>query len=112
MKSQIKVAWAFALSALLISACNRTPETPKVETSTTSSPASSGQSVALPQSTVPPSDAAIPPAPGATAHGSGDANSTTQANPAQLQKNQEQASMPMSGQVNNHSVPETGGQQK
>lgn len=113
MKSKVVVAFACALSMVLTAACNRTPETPKVESTAggTSTP-TGDRSVALPQSSVPPSDASIPPPASASTQGSGDANSATQANPAELQKSQEQANMPMSGQVNNHSVPETGGPPK
>lgn len=113
MKSQVALTLAVALSSILTLACDRTPETPKVDTSTTGSAPASGDSVALPQSAMPRSDAAIPPPAGASGQqSSGDADSATQANPTQLQKSQEQAAMPMSGQANNHSVPEAGGQQK
>lgn len=109
MKSNGTVVLAILLSAVMTAACNKTPETPKIEAPAAVVPATSDKSVAAPPSATPPSDASIPAATAST-QGSGNANSATQANPAELQKSQEQAAMPMSGQVNNHSVPETGGQ--
>lgn len=105
-----------AAALVLLAACNKAPE-PKTSTadptpgSTPAVSAPPGGSVALPASRVPPSDAAIPPSAPSGA-GSGDANSPTQANPSALQKPQEQSGMPNSGQVNNHSVPETTGTAK
>lgn len=113
MKSKVAVVFAFALATLWTTACDRNPETPKIDSPAADAAPAGDRSVALPQNSVPPSDASIPPPVGAAGtQGSGDANSPTQANPAELQKSQEQAQMPMSGQVNNHSVPETGGQPK
>lgn len=111
------------LALALLSACQKTPEPktsgadPTSGSSPATSPAPPGGSVALPAEKTPPSDAAIPPIPPVppTAEnkgGSGDANSPTQANPSALQKQQEQGTMPHSGQVNNHSVPETTGTAK
>lgn len=103
-----------ATAIALLAGCNKAPE-PKTSTADPtggSSPANSsappGGSVAAPENKPPPSSAVPPPAAASNAS-SGDANSPTQANPAELQKSQEQASMPQSGQVNNHSVPETTG---
>lgn len=106
----------------LIAGCQKTPE-PKtsdaggVPSITPSSSSSASQSVALPPNQMPPSDAAIAPqaaaTPGAAAPGtSGSANTPTQANPAPLTKEQEKTTLPHSGQVNNHSVPETTGEKK
>ena len=108
------------LALVMLSACQKAPEPktsgadPTSGSSPATSPASPGGSVALPAEKTPPSDAAIPPAPpvpptAQTKGESGDANSPTQANPSALQKQQEQGAMPQSGQVNNHSVPETTG---
>ncbi|KRB94048.1 hypothetical protein ASE07_00430 [Noviherbaspirillum sp. Root189] len=110
----------------LIAGCQKTPE-PKTSaitgpstaanTSTNASANTSantgaaenpGKSVALPPNQMPASDAAIPPKV-ANAPNSGDANTPTQANPAALSKGQEQNSLPHSGQVNNHSTPDTTG---
>ena len=105
------------LALAMLSACQKAPEPktsgadPTSGSSPAVSPAPPGGSVALPAEKAPPSDAALPPV-SATAESkgaSGDANSPTQANPAPLAKQQEQGSMPQSGQVNNHSVPETTG---
>jgi len=105
------------LAFALLSACNKAPEpkTTSADPTPGSSPAATstppGGSVALPAEQTPRSDAAVPPV-SATADGkgnSGDANTPTQANPAALQKQQEQSTMPHSGQVNNHSVPDTTG---
>jgi hypothetical protein len=105
------------LALALLSACNKAPEpkttsgdpTPGSSPAATSAPP--GGSVALPADQAPRSDAAVPPvsASAESRGNSGDANSPTQANPAALQKQQEQGTMPHSGQVNNHSVPDTTG---
>ncbi|OWW21346.1 hypothetical protein [Noviherbaspirillum denitrificans] len=105
------------LALALLSACQKTPEPktsaadPTPGSSPAVSPAPPGGSVALPADKMPPSDAAVPPvtASADTKGNSGDANTPTQANPSALQKQQEQGTMPHSGQVNNHSVPETTG---
>lgn len=105
------------LALAMLSACQKVPEPktsgadPTSGSSPASSPAPPGGSVALPAENKPPSDAAIPPVPPTAENkgNSGDANSPTQANPAALQKQQEQSAMPQSGQVNNHSVPDTTG---
>lgn len=113
MKSTLPVMLA-GLALAVLSGCQKAPE-PKIsgaDPTSGSSPASSptppGGSVALPAEKLPPSAAAQPPASQSTGN-SGDANGPTQANPSSLQKEQEQAAMPQSGQVNNHSVPETVG---
>ncbi|WP_420473573.1 hypothetical protein [Noviherbaspirillum sp. ST9] len=105
------------LALSMLSACQKAPEPktsgadPTSGSSPAVSPAPPGGSVALPADKMPPSDAAVPPV-SASAEGkgtSGSANTPTQANPAPLEKQQEQKTMPHSGQVNNHSVPETTG---
>jgi hypothetical protein len=109
----------------LIAGCQKTPE-PKTSANTgmstgtnastntsanTGAAENTGKSVALPSGQTPPSDAAMPPKV-ANAPNSGDANTPTQANPAALSKGQEQNSLPHSGQVNNHSTPDTTGEKK
>lgn len=117
MKVNIPVTLA-GLAFIVLAGCQKAPE-PKVSSSDPtpgSSPATSptppGGSVALPAENTPPSVATLPPATGQGTGNSGDANSPTQANPITLQKQQEQEAMPQSGQVNNHSVPETVGTSK
>jgi hypothetical protein len=68
--------------------------------------------VAAPPSAVPPSDAAIKPDVSGSTGNSGNAQSPTQANPGALTKQEEKTAMPQSGQVNNHSVPDTTGEKK
>jgi len=66
------------------------------------------QSVALPPSKVPSSDASIKPAAPEAAGSSGQSSGQqTQATPKQLEKEQQSASMPMPGQVNNYSTTES-----
>lgn len=95
------------LIAGLLAGCQKTPE-PKTAASAPAA-ASGEKSVALPPNQMPLSDSAIAPkSPGGSS--SGDAGGPTQATPAQLNKAQEQSAMPQSGQVNNHSVPQTTGE--
>lgn len=116
MRANTTVLLAGVVFAML-SACQKAPEPktsaadPTSGSSPANSPAPPGGSVALPTESKPPSDAAIPPVPPTAENkgNSGEANSPTQANPAALQKQQEQSTMPHSGQVNNHSVPDTTG---
>jgi hypothetical protein len=116
MKVNMPVILA-GLAFALLAGCQKAPEpkTSGADPTSGSSPAASsappGGSVALPAEKTPPSDATLPPA-AQNKGNSGDANSPTQANPAALQKQQEQGTMPHSGQVNNHSVPETVGTTK
>jgi len=101
------------IAVAVLAGCNKAPE-PKTATGADPTPGSTpavssgppGGSVALPENKMPQPDSSIPSASAAKAN-SGDANTPNQANPAALQKSQEQASLPHSGQVNNHSVPET-----
>ncbi len=91
----------FAFLATLLVGCKKaeTPPTPALgETS---------GSVAAPENTVPPPDAQIPVAGSGAATGSGDFNGPTQANPAELTKEEESTEMPLPGQANAHSVPDT-----
>ncbi|QDZ29286.1 hypothetical protein [Noviherbaspirillum sp. UKPF54] len=105
------------LAFALLAGCERAPgpKTSGVDpisgSSPKDSPAPPGGSVALPPDKIPPSDASLSAAADSKGQ-SGDANSPTQANPSALQKSQEQGAMPQSGQVNNHSVPETTGTTK
>ena len=96
-------AW-IGILAVLAAGCNKVPE-PK----TAAGPGDSIQSntsVALPANRMPPSDATI--APNAPSSGSsGDSGTPSQQRPSDLSKHEEQSSLPESGQVNNHSVPET-----
>lgn len=96
---------AFVASALL--GCQKT-ETPPTPTATVNPPS---ESVAAPQSTLPPSDASIKPDAPATG-ASGDGNSPNQASQRELSNAQESTAMPLPGQVNNHSTPPTAGGQK
>lgn len=100
------------LALALLAACQKTPE-PKTGSGDVTPGSSPAVSAAPPGGSVaaPGSGTGAPgttPQAGSTAN-SGDANTPTQANPASLAKQQEQASMPHSGQVNNHSVPDTTG---
>jgi hypothetical protein len=107
MKTRNAAMLLCAMPFVLLAACQKQPE-PK--TAAPAAPPSA--SVAAPPSQTPPSDASIPPAtpPGKTS--SGDAATPTQANPSTLTKEQEQASMPHTGQTNTHSSPETVGEKK
>jgi hypothetical protein len=97
-----------ALALLLaVTGCNKTP-TPAPKTS--AAPAeSSSASVALPPNQVPASDATIPPSASSGSSGvsSSNAGGPSQQRPVELGKTQNEANMPLSGQVNNHSVPDT-----
>jgi hypothetical protein len=120
MNKPSSVLLACAAFALL-AGCQKTPE-PKTSdagsapSSATTSSSGASQSVALPPNQMPPSDATIPAqaaaGTGSGAGTSGNANTPTQANPAALSKEQEKSTLPHSGQVNNHSVPETTGEKK
>lgn len=102
------IALISVLAAVLAAGCNKVPE-PK----TAAAPGSSIQSntsVALPSSRLPPSDATIAPNPEsniASSGSSGDSGTPSQQRPSDLSKHEEQSALPESGQVNNHSVPET-----
>lgn len=110
-----RMSIVLSAAVLFMAGCQKAsePPTPVTSSAAGSTPStSSSTSVAAPSSALPPSDAAIKPAaPGSTGN-SGDAQSPTQANPAALTKQEEKTAMPQSGQVNNHSVPETTGEKK
>ncbi|MEC4718955.1 hypothetical protein RY831_07340 [Noviherbaspirillum sp. CPCC 100848] len=116
MNKPSSVLLACAAFALL-AGCQKTPE-PKTSDVTSGAPSitpsssSASQSVALPANQMPPSDAAIAPQAAAAPGTSGSANTPTQANPVTLTEQQEKTTLPHSGQVNNHSVPETTGEKK
>jgi hypothetical protein len=96
--------------AMLATGCQKTPE-PKTASKTDAPVApvveSSGGSVALPKDKMPQSDAAMAPKTPLPTVSSGDSGTPSQVRTEQLSKQQEQSSLPMSGQVNNHSVPNT-----
>jgi hypothetical protein len=77
---------------------------------------SKGTSVAVPPAELPKQDAAMAPQSPTVAATIPDSASPSQANPKTLDKEQESTAMPMPGQVNNHSTPESiakpGGQPK
>jgi hypothetical protein len=103
---------SIAMSLALIG-CQKQSDAPKPVTSDSGAASTSAsQSVAAPPSALPPSDAAIKPATGQGGADNGNANYHTQATPKELDKKQESASMPLSGQVNNHSTPATTGENK
>jgi hypothetical protein len=99
------------LGTLFLAGCEKASDPPQPMTSTSGTVTSPAESVAAPPTALPPSDAAIKPST-PDAPSSGNAGTPTQANPGTLSKAQEQATMPHSGQVNNHSVPNTTGQSK
>ncbi len=103
MKPNRSMSVACVVLLVLLAGCQKKPE-PKVE-------APSGPSVALPPNQMPPSDASMAPG---TASGasSGNAATPTQASPSALTKEQEQTSMPQTGQANTHSTPDTTGEKK
>jgi hypothetical protein len=101
------------LMALVLTGCNRS-DTPKPTTAATavSQPdaatvESKGSSVALPPSALPQQDAAMAPQSPSPAATIPDSASPSQANPQTLDKQQESTAMPMPGQGNNHSTPES-----
>lgn len=101
------------LMAVTLAACDRN-DTPKPTTAATavSQPGaatveSKGSSVALPPSALPQQDAAMAPQAPSAAATVPDSASPSQANPQTLSKREESTAMPMPGQVNNHSTPES-----
>ncbi|HJU71259.1 MAG TPA: hypothetical protein VJ603_05385 [Paucimonas sp.] len=116
MKTHSIITLACAVVALLAAGCQKTPEpkTTAVPSPSASVPApsvSSNASVALPPNQVPQSDGAIPPA-AANTPANANPNTPSQTNPAALSKSHEEASMPLTGQTNNYSPPDTTSQQK
>ena len=69
-------------------------------------------SIAAPENMAPRPDAQMPPASSGDMTGSGNSNGPTQANPKELNKQQESSSMPLPGQANSHSTPDTTGEKK
>jgi hypothetical protein len=102
--SAIRPIFACFLMALLLVGCDRMKPTPKPVSSVTGAN-EAGRSEALPPSALPPSDASIKPT-DPTMQTGAVPSSTSQANPKDLSKLEESASMPLPGQVNNHSTPE------
>lgn len=101
------------LVAMALTGCSRN-DAPKPTTTATavSQPGaatmeSKGSSVALPPSALPKQDAAMAPQAPSAAATVPDSASPSQANPQTLSKQQESTAMPMPGQVNNHSTPES-----
>lgn len=99
--------------AMATAGCDRS-DVPKPTTASTavSQPGaatveSKGSSVALPPSALPQQDAAMAPQSPSAAATIPDSASPSQANPQTLNKQQESTAMPMPGQVNNHSTPES-----
>lgn len=102
--SAIRSICAGLLMVALLAGCDKISQTPKPVSSTAVIP-DSGKSEALPPSAMPASDASIQPAaPDASAAKTSD--TASQASPKELSKVEESVSMPMAGQVNNHSTPE------
>lgn len=102
--SYIRPLLTCAFLAIVLSGCKKA-EAPAV------SPPSN--SVAAPARTMPAPDAQMPAAsPDAAASSGGNANGPTQASPKELNKKEESSSMPLSGQTNNHSTPDTTGEKK
>ncbi|HEX8885540.1 MAG TPA: hypothetical protein VF797_13705 [Noviherbaspirillum sp.] len=100
-------------TAMALAGCNRN-DAPKPTAAATavSQPGaatveSKGSSVALPPSSLPQQDAAMAPQAPSAAATVPDSASPSQANPQTLSKQQESTAMPMPGQVNNHSTPES-----
>jgi hypothetical protein len=107
MSNMRTAAVVIGMLAAVLAGCNKNkiPE-PKTAATEPGATVSSNTSVALPQSQMPPSDASIPPSSTAETS-SGDSGTPSQMRPKQLSKQEEQSSLPQSGQVNNYSVPET-----
>jgi hypothetical protein len=105
MNQQSRIIGSIAVVVgMLLAGCNRTGDVPRPTTAAAGTSAGEGKSVALPPSQRPPSDASIPPAPPTAATTSND-EKQSQAVSKDISKQQESSSMPMAGQVNNHSVP-------
>ena len=116
------LAFAGCLLLTALAGCNRNdaPKPTAAPTAVTQPGAatveSKAESVALPPSAIPQQDAAMPPQSPTAAATIPDSASPSQANPKTLDKQQESTAMPLPGQVNNHSTPESiekpGGQPK
>ena len=117
----MKMTHALAACLMLasIAACGRKDApapTAVTQPGATATVESKGASVALPASSLPQQDAAIPPQSPTVAATVPDSASPSQASPKTLDAQQESTAMPMPGQANNHSTPESiekpGGQPK
>jgi hypothetical protein len=102
--SAIRPIFACFLMVLLLAGCDKMKPTPP-PISSVAGANEAGRSEALPPSALPPSDASIKPADPAVPP-AGVPSTTSQASPKDLSKLEESASMPLPGQVNNHSTPE------
>lgn len=97
---------ACAFLATLLSACKKAETPPAPTLGETSG------SVAVPENRVPSPDAQMPPAASGAATGSGDSSGPSQADPTELSKEKETSAMPLPGQANSHSTPDTTGEKK
>jgi hypothetical protein len=97
----LRFATASVLLAVLVAGCQKSPQ-PPASTSSNDASKPADQSVAAPPGMVPPTDAAIKPEPPPD---STSPVASSQASPKELSKQQEATSMPLPGQVNNHSTP-------
>ncbi|HEV2611468.1 MAG TPA: hypothetical protein VGU61_14455 [Noviherbaspirillum sp.] len=107
-----RMSIVLSAAVLFMAGCQKASEPPTPVTSSAAGSTSSSTSVAAPPSAMPSSDATMKPAAPGSTGSSGDAQSPTQANPSTLSKQEEKTAMPQSGQVNNHSVPDTTGEKK
>ncbi|WP_147375817.1 hypothetical protein [Noviherbaspirillum cavernae] len=110
MKSKSGLYLASLLCALMLGACQKASDPPKPAAADSGS-AAAPPSVAAPPSAMPPSDAQIKPE-ASGAPKSGDSNNPTQASPSTLSQEQEKTAMPLPGQPNSHSVPDSTGEKK
>ncbi len=102
--SAIRPICAAFLMVALLAGCDKINQPPK-PVSSTAVINDSGKSEALPPGAMPASDASMKPAaPDASAGKTSD--TASQASPKELSKAEESVSMPMPGQVNNHSTPD------
>lgn len=109
MSSYTHPVFVCAFLAIVLTGCKKAEApAPALSGSTNSG------SVAAPANTMPAPDAQIPAAPPVdpAASSGGNASGTTQANSQELTPKEESSSMPLSGQANNHSTPETTGKKK
>ena len=97
-----------AFLAIVLTGCKKAEAPAPAQSGTTGS-----GSVAAPANTMPAPDAQMPATPPVDAASSGsNANGPNQASPQELSNKQESSSMPLPGQVNDHSTPETSGTKK
>ena len=112
-------AFAACLMLASIAACGRRDApapTAVTQPGATATVESKGASIALPPAALPQQDAKLTPQSATVAATIPDSASPSQANPKTLDAQQESTAMPMPGQANNHSTPESiekpGGQPK